>query len=195
MESLYSPVFSSNKTTDTVDLQEAEELLLLALTQPMTATQLARTSASSREQCSFLLRRLAKLSLSRCITPRLRRNRLFWPTSSGRDCQELLAGQWKRNLRHDFPLIDWYLYAQVCYSQRAAVVKHLSRPMQPVQIRRAAVSNDSSLKLSANNVRDVMRFLRLHRIVEVVEQNGQYALYDLSEEGKHMQRLLIQADR
>ena len=163
----------------------------------MTASQLARKLDSERDRCSYLLRRFASLGLVTCITSLLRRNRLFWPTRIGRDYQEELALRYGRPaMEHDFPIINWKLYAQVCFSQRAAVVKHLTHPMQPAQIRREAVSKNPNLKLSANNVRDVIRFLRSDDLVAVVGKTPSgHPLYNLTQQGKRMQRLLLQAEQ
>ncbi len=176
---------------------EEEVNALLALKQPLTASQLARKLDRERDRCSYLLRRFASLGLVTCITSLMRRNRLFWPTEIGRDYQEELALRYRRRvMEYDFPIINWRLYAQVCFSQRAAVVKHLMHPMQPAQIRRVAVSRNPDLKLSANNVRDVIRFLRSSGLVAVVVKTlSDHPLYDLTQQGKRMQRLLRQAEQ
>lgn len=68
--------------------------------------------------------------------------------------------------------------------------------MQPAQIRRIAVSRQPGLKLSFNNCRDVVRFLRSSKLVTVAGENAfKNPLYELSEEGRVMQRLLIQAEQ
>lgn len=44
----------------------------------------------------------------------MHRNRLFWPTREGRDCQAEVAREYQRSsIEYDYPLINWQLYAQV----------------------------------------------------------------------------------
>ena len=45
----------------------------------------------------------------------------------------------------------------VCFSHRAAVIQALDRAMQPAAIKRKAKSQNPDLKMSANNVRDVIK--------------------------------------
>ena len=198
IDDVYSSVFSSKTRIAlnwTATKEEADTLL--AMSQPLTATQLARKTNKPRDRCSFLLRSFTSLGLTRCINQSMLRSRLFWPTKLGRVCQTTLVIRYQRSpIEYDLPMIDWNLYSQVTYSHRAAVIKHLSYPMQPTHIRRIAVSKDPGLKLSANNVRDVVRFLCTNSLVNVVgkSQSG-HRLYDLAKEGKQMQRLLIRAEQ
>ena len=78
-----------------------------------------------------------------------------------------------RPIAHDCPNLDWQLYGDVCYSHRAAVVRVLTEPMQPAQIKRKALFKDSRIRMSANNVRDVIRLLLAKGIVEPVMVKGE----------------------
>jgi hypothetical protein len=98
-------------------------------------------------------------------------------------------------LVHDYPNLDWQLYGEVCFSHRAAVLKTLTQPMQPAHIKRRARFQDPTIRMSANNVRDVIRFLRSKRIVQPVElRKKAHPRYQLTDTGRQIQRLLLQAE-
>lgn len=42
-----------------------------------------------------------------------------------------------------FPRVDWQLYDWICFSHRGAIVRALTRPMQPSAIQKAALFQDS----------------------------------------------------
>ena len=187
--------FSSEKKKNWKGTSERANILV-AMSQPLTAVQLARRVSLKRQKCSFLLRRFASQSLVQCLTPNMARSRLFWLTALGKRHQDQLMKRARLDpVKYDVPMVNWQLYAQVCFNQRAAVVRNLTRPMQPAQLRKVAVLRDPDLKLSSNNVRDVIVFLRNKGIVRVACESPSGQLYELGEDGKHMQRLLIQADQ
>ena len=167
--------------------------VLLSVTQPITATQLSRKLRISLDQCSNALLRLHSQKLVRCLNPRATRNHLFWLTREGKKAQQLMGGSVCS--MHDFPRIDWELYASVCFSQRSEVIKTLTFPMQPSQIKRRATFRIPGLRMSANNVRDVIHYLRKHGIVRSVKfKKKAHPGYELTEIGLHMRRLLLQAE-
>ena len=98
-------------------------------------------------------------------------------------------------ITHDYPDLDWTLYGDVCYSHRAAVIKCLNQPMQPAQIKRRALFQNPDIKMSAGNVRDVLRSLRTKGVVQPVKpEKKAHPRYQLTDVGTHMQRLLLQAE-
>ena len=173
-----------------------QKRIFLRLSQPTTAIQLSHQMGIPSDQCSYLLARMAALKLMRCLNPYSRRSRLYWFTRLGK--------AWQRRLRHldrlppiqhDFPDLDWSLYGDVCYSHRATVVKTLGDPMQPAQIKRRALQRDATIRMSANNARDVVRFLYSHGVIEpVMIRKKAFPRYRLTEIGKHFQRLLLQSE-
>ena len=67
--------------------------------------------------------------------------------------------------------------------------------MQPVEIRKRAVFNDSHLKMSSNNCRDGVYFLRDHGILRSVQlRKKAYLRYELTDLGQRFRDLLIAAD-
>jgi hypothetical protein len=165
-----------------------------SLTQPMTGTQLSRRLGISLDRCRSALYALQSHRLVQCLNPTANRNRLFWLTCHGKSCQRRLDSE--AYLSHDFPDIDWGLYASVCYSHRSKVIRTLTFAMQPSQIKRRAVIRTPGLRMSANNVRDVIRYLNAHGIVRQIRvKKRAHPCYQLTEIGLHFRRLLMEAER
>ena len=67
--------------------------------------------------------------------------------------------------------------------------------MQPVAIKRKTKQQNTKIKMSANNVRDVMRLFLKKEIVKPVKIGKKAHLrYELTELGKKLQPLLINAE-
>ncbi len=166
------------------------------MTQPMTATQVAGRRHRLAKHCTYLFCKLESRGLVRCLNPKANQSRLYWLTEAGKKQQRALRQ--KRGLppaRHDFPVIDWEQYGSVCFSHRTTVVKTLSEPMQPSKIKRKAFFRDSTIRMSANNVRDVIRYFLKQGIVEPITlPKKAHPLYGLTEIGRHFRRLLVQAE-
>lgn len=174
-------------------IRTAEHDILWLIVQPATATQLARRLGVSLDRCSSMLHRLESKELVRCLNPTANRNRLYWLTRLGTAQRRKLAGDKSPSV--DFPDIDWELYASVCYSHRGEVIRSLSHAMQPSQIRRRATFQHPHRRMSANNVRDVIRYLKAHGIVYPVKlPKKRHPGYELTEMGRHMRRLLFNAE-
>ena len=116
-------------------------------------------------------------------------------TELGKVCQEkLYERRGLPTIVHCFPDLDWNLYGWVCYSHRAAVIKTLNGGMQPAAIKRKARFQNPSLRMSANNVRDIIRLFLMKGIVNQVMLKGKtHPRYELTEAGKHLQSLLLRA--
>ncbi len=164
--------------------------------QPLTATQWSAQSGIVVQDCMSLFAEARQQGLLFCLNPRAQRSRLYWLTFLALKLQkQLRVARGLPLFKHDLPEIDWQLYARTCFAHRSAVIKAMVEPMQPSQIRRRAVSANSGLRMSANNVRDVIRFLRSTEIVQPVKVKKKARLhYELTEQGRHFQRLLQQAE-
>ena len=163
---------------------------LATIAQPTTATQLAKRLECSLEQASRALHKLCSQRLARCLNPGATRNRVFWLTQLGQNQQRMWTDRAVPSL--DFPEIDWQMYANVCFSHRSAVIVTLTSAMQPSQIRRRAVFRQPELRMSANNVRDVIRYLKDHGVVRQIQSKRRsYPCYELTEMGQHFRRLLL----
>ena len=83
----------------------------------------------------------------------------------------------------------------MCYSHRAAIIKTLAQPLQPATIKREAKSQISGLRMSANNVRDVIRLFRKRGVVRPLQIKGEHhPRYKLIELGRQLRVLLLHAD-
>ena len=164
--------------------------------QPMTAKQLVRRTGLSFDSCRDVVGDLANHGLIECLNSKAVRSRLYWPSELGARC--LLSLYPSGNVKtHDPDLqdVDWELYGWVCFSHRTAILKTLTAPMQPSEIKRRAKSRDPHICMSANNVRDVMKlFLKKGVVRPVIVKKCAYRHYELTEQGAAFQQLLIQAE-
>ncbi len=166
----------------------------MEMRQPFTATQWSVQSGIVVQDCMAIFAKARQHGLLRCLNPQAQRSRLFWLTCSGLKHQKhLRAARGLPPSERDLPEIDWQLYAGMCFAHRSAVIKAMDEPMQPSQIRRRAVSSNARLRMSANNVRDVIRFLRNKGIVQPIKvRKKAHFRYELTEQGQHFKRLLLQ---
>ncbi len=171
-------------------------LILDQITQPLTATQLSRRTQIDRDGVSHVLTLFGVHRLTRCLNASARENRLFWLTASGAACQDERRRAVEQSPRpRFFPSIDWTLYGAVCYRHRSAVVKALIEPLQPSAIKRIARKQNEAIRMSANNVRGVVRFLVTHGIVEpVLVRRFKRKRYRLTAVGEAFRTLLSRAE-
>ncbi len=158
----------------------------------MTATQLSRLTGSDLNRTMFVVRGLIKLQFLRCLNPQARRSRLYWLTGRGAAyCWRVCLGRCD-----DQPSIDWDLYGWVCYSHRAAILKALAGPLQSCEIKRKARFANPGLKMSANNVRDVIRLFVGKNIVRtVLGKRRAHPRYELTSLGDTLRSLLLRAEQ
>jgi hypothetical protein len=130
-----------------------------------------------------------------CINPSTRHNRLYRLTKVGEEYQAKLRGPGSlAPAERRLPRIPWELYSSVCYRHRSAVVSAIQGQMQAVEVKRRARLRDADLRMSANNVRDVMRYLEKNGIVDKLEPGRRgHPKYELTRLGKALQDLLIGA--
>ncbi len=171
--------------------------VLINLTQPMTATHLSQLTALGVDMCSQILSELSAHRIVECLTPKLGKSRIYWVTASGIECQDKLCQE------NGLPLLEryflyWEVYGSVCFSHRSTVILTLGRiyrkhrtPAQPSEIRRQARLHDPRLRMSANNVRDVLTYLFAKQIVRRVRVKGnQHWHYEFTELGWTFEHLL-----
>lgn len=175
-------------------LGSRRQRILIALHQPMTATQLSRVLEYDAKSCGEGLCELANRGLVRCLNPRANRSRLYWLTELGKDLQgQLSAQQGLPPARHDFPIVDWDLYGWTLHAHRSQVIKVMEGPMQPAGIKRRARYVNPAIRMSANNVRDVIKLLLERGIVEIVPRKRGWKRYALTGQGKALRELLYRA--
>ncbi len=170
--------------------------LMLCLSQPMTAKQMAGQTGIADGDVSKVLTGMELNGLLRCMNPSARRSRLFALTPLGMACRNRLCHE--RGIDpNGFELdgdIDWPLYGAVCFSHRATVIRSIDGPMQSAQIKRRARYLFPGVRMSANNVRDVMGFFLESGVVQRVESRQAHPLYELTKQGCVFQELLLRAE-
>jgi len=177
--------------------------VILALDHPSTSSQLAKHVGDKPERTSRILRRMVAESLAECLNPNAQSSRIYGLTDLGHWCRKRLVQQRddKTKVRpisglptEILPIstgFDWELLGWVSFRHRAAVIKALVGPMQAVSIRRKAVQHNPALRMSANNVREVLRCLLERDVVERIEvPNSVYPHFELTPVGKQLQAYL-----
>ncbi len=175
-----------------IDASPRRKTVLHGLAQPLTATQLAKPTGLTRAACSRVLSDLAHRGLARCLSPAARRSRVYGLTRAGKALRSHYVSDAPRRVQGP---IDWPLFGWVCFRHRAAIVRALSSPMQPAEIKRRARSLDRSLRVSAGNVRDVVKlFLRRGIVSAVSLRKRAHPRYELTPVGQQLRELLISAE-
>lgn len=171
--------------------------ILVHLCQPMTTRQIARALHESTDPVREAIAQLADEKLVDCLNPLAQRSRLFWLTKPGVGVQHRVRQRLQlHDLVHQVPQIDWGLYGWLCFNHRQAVIKTLVCPMRPPQIRRRAVFQDKSLRMSAPNVRDVLQDLWDRKIVQKQKpESGPHPMYRLTSTGQVFRTLLLDAEQ
>ena len=166
------------------------------MTQPMTANQLARRTQLSRAVCSQVQAELVIYDLVTCLNPLARRSRLYWLTELGQRVRRRFGGEFcSSSTQPSDSTIDWELYGRMCFTHHAAVVRALNEPLQPATIKRRARARQPQLRMSANNVRDIIRLLAAWSVVRPVQVRRKAHLrYELTDNGKAIQQLLDRAE-
>ncbi len=174
---------------------ERRKAILADFDQPLTATQIARRTRITLDSCLHLLWGMLLYGVLFHLNPATRYNRLYWLSELGKACQRKLRQKLAlKPLAHRFPSVPWDLYSSVCYSHRTAVLKAMRGPMQSAAVKRRAVFQNPRLRMSANNVRDVMRYLLSKGIVRTAKLRGRsHPRYKLTDLGKALQELLVGA--
>ena len=88
--------------------------------------------------------------------------------------------------------MPWDTDSSVCYRKRAAVLESHRGPIQAPAIKRNARLRDPARRMSANNVRDVMKYLLEAQVARrVAVRKKKHPRYELTELGRQFQRLLL----
>lgn len=91
--------------------------------------------------------------------------------------------------------MNWPLYGQLCFNHRSAVIKTLSIPLQPAQIKRKLRMEHPHIHISADNVRDIIRFFKSQKVVQPIYfRKKVYPKYELTQMGKQFKELLMRAE-
>ena len=118
--------------------EENRKKILLAINQPVTATQLSQRTSIPRDTSSYLLAKLKIKGLLICLNPDAIKSRVYWLTEFGIRCRKQLYQDLNLLYKeYDLPDdIDWHIYGWVNFNHRSAIIKILTTPMQPAEIKR-----------------------------------------------------------
>jgi hypothetical protein len=171
------------------------ERIVARLHQPLTVAQLARREGLGPRQAEHSFRDLAAHGIVECLNPTACKSRVYWLTPPGRRCQERTRRRMGLPpMHHDFPVVDWDLYGSILYRHRTAIIKAISRPMQPSAVKRRARRDDQALRMSANNARDVIKLFLKRGLVRAVRIPRQrHPRYQLTDPGNALRELILNA--
>ena len=166
---------------------------LMALRKPFTAQELSFQTSFNRKACSYILYELSVYQLVRCLNDAAQRSRVFWLTAWGAICQERLFRERKKAPPgYRLPDVDWNTYGWMLFSHRRAVVEALDEPRQPAAIKRRIRVLDRGARISASNVRDVVKLLREKGLVESVWMGRKaHPRYQLTQQGRALRGALL----
>ena len=174
--------------------EEERKKIVLSLRQPLTAKQISRKTRISIGTCSYLLGKLAVRGITVCLNPNARSSRLYWVTDLGREFQKRLSPD-GYDIAPDLESVNWELYGWICFNHRAAIIRILTEPMQPSEMKRRLRQIGSDVRISANNIRDIVRlFLQKGIVQKVFARKKAHPRYELTELGTKLQELLRQAE-
>jgi len=175
---------------------ELRQHIILSLSQPLTALQIAFKCNSTQHRVSDEIRDLRVYELVECLNPDARRSRLYWTTTLGFRCRASVAEIKGIALETiSLPGTEWELYGELLFNHRATVLRVLDGPMQPSQIKRRARFLNPRVRMSANNARDVVKFFERMGVVRRLYLKGKrHARFELTEMGRKFQDLLRRAE-
>ncbi|MDX2199622.1 MAG: hypothetical protein SF069_11710 [Phycisphaerae bacterium] len=168
--------------------------VLHSLIQPLTASQVAVRAKLSLDCAKGALRTLARVNLARCLNELARSSRVYGLTRAGVRWQSRVREflSWP-TVRYEEPPADWQLYGWVCFRHRWAVLRAMSEPSIAPLIRKRARSHDAAIRISVNNVRDVLRQFRKRNVAQV-RSVGSRRVHELTDIGQTLRQLLLRAE-
>ena len=176
--------------------EESRRKILMTIKQPLTGKQIGRRTGIPIDTCSYVVAKLVAKGLLTCLNSKARNSRLYWLTDLSIQCRKRLHQDLGMAYEeYDLPGIDWSLYGWMCFSHRSIVMKTLTIPMQPSEIKRMIRKKKTGMKISANNIRDVVKLLLEKQIVQkVYVRKKAHPKYELTDLGKQFRELLMQSE-
>lgn len=168
----------------------------MTIKQPLTGKQIAARTGIPADSCSYIIAKLVAKGLLTCLNAEARNSRLYWLTDLGTQCRKKLHQDLALPYaEYDLPNIDWSVYGWLCFSHRLIVIKILTAAMRPSEIKRAIRKKKKDMKISANNIRDVVKLLLEKEIVrKVFVRKKAHPRYELTNSGKQFQELIMQSE-
>ncbi len=181
---------------DSIIAGENTRKILSAFAQPLTATQLSKKTSIPVGTVQQAILKLSMTGLVLCINPSQRNSRVYRLTKHGIQVRNKVCQNISQTFKeYNQPSIDWNLYGCLCFNHRTAVIKILTEPMQPSEIKRVFRMQRHKIRINSNNIRDIIKFFMARGIVRPVKVNGRaYLRYELTDLGNRFRHLLIQAE-
>ncbi|MCC6227737.1 MAG: hypothetical protein IT432_00745 [Phycisphaerales bacterium] len=166
---------------------------LASFHQPQTVLQMARRLHTGVDRVGYVFWELVTGKLIECLNARARQSRVYWLTAVGARCQaRVRRALGLRPLSYSLPSLDWSLFGWVLFRHRSAVVSALDHPLRPSDIKRQARRRDERLRMSANNVREIIKlFLERGLVRPVKEPREHHPRYELTDAGRAVRTLLL----
>ena len=176
--------------------EENRKKILLAINHPVTAKQLSQRTGIHRDTSSYLLAKLKIKGLLICLNPDAIKSRVYWLSEFGIRCRKQLHQDLGLLYKeYNLPDINWHLYGWVNFNHRSAIIKILTSPMQPAKIKKVLRIRRPNVKISANNVRDIIKLFLARDIVSPIKiRKKAYLRYELTDLGTKLRQLLLRAD-
>ncbi len=176
-----------------IESEQTRRAVLLAITQPLTVRQISARTGIDLDTCSYVLGKFTARKLATCLNRDARSSRVYWTTALGRQCQRRCQPGFSKKLQ-GFPPVDWAIYGWLCFRHRSAIMRILTEPMQPSEMKRRLRRANANVTISANNVRDIIRlFLAKGLVRRIFVRKKAHPRYELTESGLQFQALLNQA--
>ena len=176
--------------------EENRKKIFIAINQPLTAKQLSKRVGIPVDTCSYLIAKFTFKGLLTCLNPGAIKSRLYGLTEFGIRCRKELHQILRLpHKEYNKPDINWHLYGWVNFNHRSAILKILTSPMQPAEIKKVLRIRRPNVKISANNVRDIIKLFLARNIVSPVKiRKKAHPRYELTDLGTKLRQLLLQAD-
>jgi len=170
--------------------------VLIAFAQPLTSKQLSKKTGILVDTVQQAVLKLSMSGLVLCVNPRQRNSRVYRLTNRGIQVRtKVFQGISLPFKEYNQPDIDWDLYGCLCFNHRTAIIKILTEPMQPSEIKRVFRMQRHKIRINANNIRDIIKFFLAHGIVRPVKiRDKAFLRYELTDLGTKFRKLLMQAE-
>lgn len=173
------------------------EKIFCSIRQPLTATQLAKRLNIEKRVVSHHFRILSKYQLLTCLNPESSKGRLYWFSELGTRChKKVMQSKARSRVSYELPEIDWILYASTCFEHRSPIIKAMEVPVSVSDIRRILVRRYSRIRISVNNIHDILQVFEAKGLVKrVLIRKRKRARYVLTETGEKFRELHVEAEK
>jgi len=167
---------------------------MLTMNQPLTSTQLNRKTGIPGDTCSYILAECQARGICLCLNAEASSSRLYYLTKLGLKLRQRLTGNHGTD-QVDLDSVDWDLYSWACFRHRSAVVKTLTELMPPPMIRKHLMLKNTNLKISRNNITDILKLLHEKGLIEkVFIKKRKHPWYKPTEQAQQIRKLLLSAE-